>query len=132
MNPDCSLLSPIKGRCWRKGCEKPLPKYRRHWCSQECGEWYASEHIWQMASQSALYRDNWTCRHCGKANVPHHGLGLEVNHIVPRNGGGYNSGCWNHLAGLETLCHDCHVAVTRAQRRERNDNADGPARSRGA
>lgn len=44
---------------------------------------------------------------------------LEVNHIVPRNGAGYQTGCWHHLDGLETLCHKCHVAETTAQRRAR-------------
>jgi hypothetical protein len=41
---------------------------------------------------------------------------LEVNHIEPRHGRGYQAGCWNHQANLETLCHRCHVAVTRLQR----------------
>lgn len=44
---------------------------------------------------------------------------LEVNHIDPRNGGGYNWGCHNHLSNLETLCHGCHVAETTRQGRER-------------
>jgi 5-methylcytosine-specific restriction endonuclease McrA len=44
---------------------------------------------------------------------------LEVNHIVPRNGGGYGKGCHHHLSNLETLCHPCHVAVTNEQRKAR-------------
>jgi 5-methylcytosine-specific restriction endonuclease McrA len=40
---------------------------------------------------------------------------LEVNHRVPRRGGGYHAGCHHHLDGLETLCHRCHVAETNAQ-----------------
>lgn len=40
---------------------------------------------------------------------------LEVNHVTPRRGGGYHAGCWNHLDGLETLCHDCHVIETKRQ-----------------
>jgi len=44
---------------------------------------------------------------------------LEVNHIEPRNGQGYGWGCHNHLSNLETLCHDCHVLVTREQKRAR-------------
>ncbi|MEE3066611.1 MAG: HNH endonuclease [Actinomycetota bacterium] len=44
---------------------------------------------------------------------------LEVNHITPRNGGGYGWGCHNHLNNLETLCHGCHVAETNRQAAER-------------
>ena len=33
---------------------------------------------------------------------------LEVNHIVPRRGGGYEP-VWNHLENLESLCHACHL-----------------------
>lgn len=44
---------------------------------------------------------------------------VEVNHIVPRVGAGYWSGCHHHLDLLETLCHHCHVAVTTDQRRLR-------------
>jgi hypothetical protein len=43
---------------------------------------------------------------------------VEVNHIVPRRGNGYGSGCHHHLDGLETLCHRHHVAVTARQQRE--------------
>lgn len=53
---------------------------------------------------------------------------LEVNHIEPREGRGYQSGCHHHLTNLETLCHDCHVAETTRQgreRRARNKMADG-------
>lgn len=44
---------------------------------------------------------------------------LEVNHIEPRCGRGYGWGCHNHLSNLETLCHGCHVLVTREQKRAR-------------
>lgn len=42
---------------------------------------------------------------------------LEVNHVRPRRGKGYGSGCHHHLENLEVLCHQCHVDVTVAQRR---------------
>jgi 5-methylcytosine-specific restriction endonuclease McrA len=51
---------------------------------------------------------------------------LEVNHIEPRNGGGYAAGCHNHLDNLETLCHPCHVKVTNEQRSARPSNAKPP------
>lgn len=44
---------------------------------------------------------------------------VEVNHVVPRVGAGYGSGCHHHLDGLETLCHRCHAGVTTEQRRLR-------------
>lgn len=44
---------------------------------------------------------------------------LEVNHIEPRVGRGYNAGCHHHLANLETLCHGCHVAETTRQGADR-------------
>lgn len=56
---------------------------------------------------------------------------LEVNHIVPRNGAGYDQGCHHHLDLLETLCHPCHVAETTRQIRERRGlSPDGPPRAR--
>jgi hypothetical protein len=44
---------------------------------------------------------------------------LEVNHITPRAGEGYGMGCHHHQSNLETLCHECHVKVTRRQRVQR-------------
>lgn len=44
---------------------------------------------------------------------------LEVNHIEPRRGEGYTTGCWNHLDNLQVLCRACHGKVTGAQRRAR-------------
>lgn len=42
---------------------------------------------------------------------------VEVNHIDPRRGRGYHSGCGHHLQNLETLCHRHHVEITASQRR---------------
>ena len=72
-------------------------------------------HGWTSARKSVRRRDKWTCQHCGRR--PPRG-GIEVNHIVPRNGGGYRFGCWNHHDNLETLCHDCHVEVSNLQRKK--------------
>lgn len=47
---------------------------------------------------------------------------LEVNHIEPRNGRGYETGCWHHLDGVETLCRWHHVRETIRQRQARRDD----------
>lgn len=43
----------------------------------------------------------------------------EVNHKTPLVGQGYAWGCVHHSDNLETLCHRCHVQVTKWQRSER-------------
>lgn len=40
---------------------------------------------------------------------------LEVNHRTPILGRHGEFGCHHHVAGLETLCHDCHLDVTAEQ-----------------
>ena len=107
----------VKGQCWRCGAD--LPKYKHKWCSEECALLYARNHSWGFARFEALRRDNWTCQHCGWTEGPSHDQGLEVNHIEARNGMGYGVGCHHHQANLETLCHDCHLVMTKEQRRVR-------------
>lgn len=99
---------------------------------------YERNHYWNAARRAAVIRDVFSCVKCGWAEGEfyEHYLRtgqmvlwsraqltkrrpdnwLEVNHIVPRQGAGYGTGCWNHLANLETLCHKDHVKVTRRQR----------------
>lgn len=43
----------------------------------------------------------------------------EVNHREPLVGKGYAWSCAHHAVNLETLCHRCHVQVTKRQRAER-------------
>ena len=102
-----------KGLCRR--CGKALPKYKRKWCSEECALLYYRNHNWSVARRAALTRDGHQCVRLSCGSV----LNLEVNHIIPRLGQGYLPGCHNHLDNLETLCHDCHLAVTARQRAER-------------
>lgn len=113
---------------------------RRTWCGPECRVMYERNHYWQVARIAAIKRDNNECTRCGfrpdhwdiwvrtgqlvfwtRANLlkkpPTNWL--EVNHITPRLGQGYGTGCWHHLVGLETLCHTCHVKVTNRQRIDR-------------
>lgn len=67
---------------------------------------------WRSASQAALFRDNYSCRVCGKSELDpmpspsrenrlH--IGVEVHHIIPRKYGG--SDC---MPNLITLCDSCH------------------------
>ncbi len=122
-------LEQVKGLCWR--CGVALPPRRRHWCSDDCGQWWRNNHDWNSAREVALKRDKHRCVKCGADGYPissslYRGsytgrtmfpVKLEVNHIVPREGKGYGQGCHNHQENLETLCHNCHVAVTRRQRK---------------
>ncbi len=94
-------------------CGKPLPPRRTSWCSNACADRWAANHQWSWASETALRRDGRACVRCGSKAA------CEVNHIVPLVGRGYHNSCRNHLDGLETLCHVCHVAETTRQRRER-------------
>jgi hypothetical protein len=99
--------------------------------------------VWSAARDAALLRDQRRCVQCGWALDWRDGeypqvrrqyafwtrkeLGredtgnwLEVDHIDPRVGRGYGTGCWNHQDNLRVLCHTCHVKVTRRQRIDRH------------
>lgn len=92
-------------------CGKALPIRRRRWCCDDCGMWWSRHHAWTTAREAAKKRDGWACVICQSPQS------LEVNHIVPRRGKGYENGCHHHLDGLETLCHDHHLDVTAIQRK---------------
>ena len=129
-----------EGRCHWCGEARPGRRYR--WCSDECQAAAVCQHVWTHARAAALRRDVYTCVRCvGWPHLPRpaqldYGIDrgaylialaawereradrrLEVNHIVPRRGAGYGSGCHHHLANLETLCHRHHVEETNHQRR---------------
>ena len=109
-------------------CGKPLVGRNRWFCpspygkarspGESCRATYAVNHFWEVARAEALRRADWTCRVCRRRGEPDvdPSIGLEVNHIVPRNGGGYHTGCHHHQDNLAVLCHDCHLGVTAAQR----------------
>ena len=109
----CPLLDPSaasRRECPWRDCRKPLPRLRRRWCSDACGLRFGIEH--DFSREAILQRDK-VCVRCG--GTEH----MEVNHKVPREGRGYNSGCYNHLEGLELLCRACHVKETAMQRKWR-------------
>ena len=102
-------LSEVPKQCAWKDCRKPLPKWRRKWCSDPCANRFSANHVWSFARHTVLKRDGRKCVRCGSTRA------LEVNHTIPRKGEGYGTGCWNHLDNLELLCRECHVAETARQ-----------------
>lgn len=115
----CSLnllpFADTAGVC--DACGKPLTGRQQRWCSFECSRVEAPHHDWNAARRAAKRRDGHKCVKCGRADEVDERFRsiLEVNHIEPRVGKGYGWGCWNHQDNLETLCHECHVEVTKAQ-----------------
>ena len=94
-----------RGRClW---CERPLPKGRRKYCSDECSMWYFIYKIeplwWGNAVKQALDRAENKCENCGSIEK------LEVHHII-----GLESGEQRHNSkknsqdNLKVLCRQCH------------------------
>lgn len=87
-------------------------------CSAAHTREWKRNHMWGAAKAAVKKRD----RACVRCHLPRGGDNPEVNHIVPREGSGYGTGCWNHQDNLELLCHDCHVGVTAEQARARARN----------
>jgi 5-methylcytosine-specific restriction endonuclease McrA len=127
----CALLpfDALPNVCAR--CGRRLTGRQTRWCSRDCQLVYERNHYWNQARDARLKRDNYTCGGCGWRShsfivdghdqmtlfpVVDRERWLEVNHRIPRVGRGYSSGCHHHQDRLETLCHVCHVKVTRRQR----------------
>jgi hypothetical protein len=132
----CTIAHGItEGKCaW---CGSDLPKRRRTWCSDKCGDAFWANHWWSVARRAAKRRDKYTCKRCGK-NAPKRPSRvrfplesqfkaamrvyrkarkterLEVNHIVQARGLHRALSCVHHLDNLETLCSDCHKTHTAA------------------
>ncbi|MCU1676500.1 MAG: hypothetical protein JWM93_1258 [Frankiales bacterium] len=98
-------------------CNNPIsPGPRTAWCADKCRRAFQRNHVWTIARANARRRAKYTCSRPGcDAGRPH----LEINHIDPRNGGGYADGCAHHADNLEALCREHHVAVTNEQRAAR-------------
>ena len=58
-----------------------------------------------MLRRATFERDGWACTGCGSRRK------LECDHVVPLHAGGMNV-----LDNLQTLCADCHMAKTRAEK----------------
>lgn len=143
---DCPMLAN-PGGC--DLCGAALTGKRTRWCSDRCSREFAFNHYWSNARREAKRRARYRCKTCGRGPRDHRrpkaaefpdrrsylaahaewkaavkAVRLEVNHVVPRNGGGYGPGCWHHQSNLEVLCVDCHRKVTAAQRRARIQSPD--------
>jgi 5-methylcytosine-specific restriction endonuclease McrA len=137
--PGCVLLpyDIAAGVC--AACGESLVRRQKRWCSKECEQIYHRNHYWSFARKAAVKRDGGRCVKCGWTQESWDQLRngqlilwsrtillrrgpdnwLEVNHIIPRMGAGYGTGCWNHQSNLQVLCHPCHVKVTNRQRIDR-------------
>lgn len=109
---DCEKYPFIKAHC--NFCGKKLTGRQERWCSSKCNTEYYEQHYWTSRRKAALKRDKHKCVKCGQPEVK-----LEVNHINPLIGSGYNLSCKHHLENLETVCHPCHVQITNQQRKDR-------------
>ncbi|MGD9932860.1 MAG: HNH endonuclease [Dehalococcoidia bacterium] len=116
----CHLMrGPVDGCCdW---CAGELPATRRRWCSDACARNFEKNHWWPAARRSARRRDKYACRQCGRKRLDR--IRLEVNHIEPALGRHREVSCAHHLSNLETLCNECHRAITAAQRKESSGKA---------
>lgn len=60
----------------------------------------------QNCREAVLYRDNYTCQHCGKSRIKDKTVRLEAHHIKFLSDGGSDE-----INNQITLCHDCHKAL---------------------
>lgn len=82
---------------------------------------YTSEEYppdWDGRRKEVLARDGYTCRGCGVANTRVDDVYFDVDHVVPKSGGG-----GHELSNLQTLCPSCHAE-------KHSDNDDLASRAR--
>lgn len=122
------------GACGGKIPRAAKPQQQARWfCRRECQRWWRANHQWGVARAACLKRDR-RCTRCHRSPTKRDRSGvtpvrLEVNHIRPRNGEGYQTGCHNHQDNLEALCSGCHAGVTAEQGRERRERAERAERA---
>ena len=66
---------------------------------------------WARVRRSALERDHYQCRKCGR------GGRMQVDHVRPLHKGG----AWYDLQNLQALCYTCHKAKTLGEIKVRPD-----------
>lgn len=86
-------------------CHNPLPKRRRKYCCDECGEQYFRHNIaplwWNVAKKMARERAGEKCEKCGSNSR------LEVHH-KEKVVGNYQNNPANRQENLIVLCRPCH------------------------
>jgi hypothetical protein len=95
-------------------CDKPLPKRRRKYCSDECSNLYFVHFIgplwWNSAKAAALRRAVNRCEHIDSFGIRcETTVRLEVHHIEPLGKyEGYHNNPKNKLENLQVLCRPHH------------------------
>ncbi len=99
-------------------CDKPLPKRRRKYCSDDCSHEYFVQVIsplwWSNAVKMALERASNKCENCGSPesnmfNGISYRTNLEVHHKVKLEAGEVrHNSPKNKQDNLEVLCTSCH------------------------
>jgi len=88
-------------------CGNSLPKRRRKYCSDDCGNKYFVSYIsplwWDNARKMALERAENKCEECGNTKW------LEVHHIEPlKIWEVRHNNTMNKQENLRVLCRECH------------------------
>ena len=93
-------------------CGKPLPKYRRKFCSDDCQiknfELNIAPYWWSNATRLALEKADNKCDECGSI------VNLQVHHKDPLKGEARHNNKKNQLDNLIVLCKDCHLKEHRS------------------
>lgn len=136
-NPFVPSYAQERYRCpdgFQTGCRQCGVELPRHlaYCSETCMKEFDANHFWRAARPAAIkasqpfgpalectwghygyraWRGSTFCAKCGREHAD------EVHHKMPMNGQRDTFSCLHHQENLEVLCHACHVAATREQRR---------------
>jgi hypothetical protein len=80
--------------------------YNQKICGKECRDLKAKKEKqpWHAARFWVFARDKFTCTYCGRNIIEEPGVGLEIEHVLPRSYGGKNT-----FYNLTTACHRCNT-----------------------
>ncbi|MBQ9642909.1 MAG: HNH endonuclease, partial [Lachnospiraceae bacterium] len=81
-------------------------------------KWFYNSSAWKHARMAALRRDMFTCAICGaRASEVHHLVELDDVNVHDPN-------ISLNLNNLQSLCHDCHSAITMQEHGIKNMDCD--------